>query len=317
MELTTNTLAAGLAKAARVAGCFLRDATDVQDVVQAAAARLARALERGLVLRSVEGYLVRVARLEALRLLRRRRNWQNREGDGSMDPADVAIAGEELFDEVVLEELLARLREELAPAVRGWLEDQLSRLTVREIAARDGVDEAAVRMRRMRLVEAIMDSEVVQEFVEFPVTFRRLRHLMPEHAQAVLRNVGWNPADVEIPFKKQTVVSRWMLDRIALQRDIDNAVGQVLDVLLTEAIAEGRIRLQSLPSEVLLNMASRRQIDGFRKVGDLAAVFKYDEFPLLRPLVQVDEFFRRDSMEQLACAANMFNLGCKWQWTEK
>lgn len=177
MELPSHTLAAGLAKAARLAGCFLRDATDVQDVVQAAAARLARALERGLVLKSVEAYLVRVARLESLRLLRRRRNWQNREGDGSMDPADVAIAGEALFDEFVLGDLLARLREELAPAVRGWLEDQLSRLSVREIAERDGVDEAAVRMRRMPLVEAILESDVVKEFVEFPVTFRRLQHL--------------------------------------------------------------------------------------------------------------------------------------------
>lgn len=116
MEFPPNVLSAGLEKAAKVASYYLRDASDVRDVVLEVSLSLVRAQENGILVTCVEGFMVRAARLEALSLLRmrqRRRSREGKHGEEAADPADVAITGEVLLDEVLLDRLLVRLRQQL------------------------------------------------------------------------------------------------------------------------------------------------------------------------------------------------------------
>jgi hypothetical protein len=118
MEYPQEELSACMERAGMHPACDLRIRADLQDAVRPAAAGLISAQARGLAVRSVRCFLAHPVRLEALRLLGRRRSLRNREGDGALVQAELAEEAEVLLDEAVWNDLLARLRRDRALGAR-------------------------------------------------------------------------------------------------------------------------------------------------------------------------------------------------------
>lgn len=166
-------LRAGLASARRAAERLLPRHADVDDAVQQAAIRLLLVEGGGLVVRSVAGFLVDAAQKAALQALREQCSRRQREVlDGDLVAGAVDGRGADLD----VEGLIGHLRQVLDAPLAGWLDDCLSGLGDDDLAKRDGVDVAAIRMRKTRLKAAILAAPVVKEILEFPVTLSGLLH---------------------------------------------------------------------------------------------------------------------------------------------
>ena len=146
---------------------WFRDPADLEDVVQNVCLRLARAGSNGVVVESPGEFFWKVWPTELALWLRARALRHRYSGGSAQDPEVLASAEDSASPtEDQIRAAGARLQE----PIRSWFADFLSGSSDAEIAARDGVSEAAIRRRWMRLRLRFAKTKSVEEFLDFPLT---------------------------------------------------------------------------------------------------------------------------------------------------
>lgn len=177
-RLVQVALTADVARRLRaIANKLLRDRGDAEDLVQHACLTYVKTVRSGVVIREAEAFLVGAVHRAAMSVGRQNRRRAGRMSIGLSDDEQAAAGGSgcEALD---YDALLAEVRLALPSSLRASLDDCLAGKSDLEIAARDGVEESAVRKRRSRLMAVMVDG-LLTEVLASGVSQKRLTGTYP------------------------------------------------------------------------------------------------------------------------------------------
>lgn len=160
-----------------IANKLLRDRGDAEDLVQHACLTYVKTVRSGVVVREAEAFLVGAVHRAAMSVGRQNRRRAGRMSIGLRDDEQAAAGGSGCAA-LDYEALLAEVRLAVPSSLRASLDDCLTGKSDLEIAARDGVEESAVRKRRSRLMAAMVDG-LLTEVLASGVSQKRLTGTYP------------------------------------------------------------------------------------------------------------------------------------------